>query len=90
MRDQEPIKIQRRPEVLTRTGFSKTTLQTRINAGIFVPPISLGERAVGFVCGEVTAMIKAMVAGRSKEELKEIVSALIEQRQPSQEECHEH
>ena len=73
--------IHRKPTVLHSTGFSNSTLYTRIGEGLFVPPISLGGRAVGFPSNEVDAVIGAMISGKSKDEIKALVTSLVEQRQ---------
>ena len=72
--------IKRHPEVLNQTGFSRSVLRSRINSQLFVPPISLGERCVGWLSSEVDAVLAAYVAGKSREEIKSIVSKLIEKR----------
>lgn len=70
----------RKPEVLGITGLSKSTLYNKINSGLFVPPISLGLRSVAFVSTEVDAMIYAMIEEQSPEDIKALVSNLIQQR----------
>ncbi|MCG7651611.1 AlpA family phage regulatory protein [Alteromonas sp. MmMcT2-5] len=72
--------IIRKNEVIRNTGFSKSTLHNRINAGLWPTPISLGARAVGFVLSECEIVLKAMIAGHSSEEIKSLVSDLINQR----------
>lgn len=79
----QSIKIIRRPEFLSTTGLSKTTGQTRINEGLMPPPISLGERAVGFLEHEVQAVLSAMAAGKSKADIRALVNYLVDQRQQS-------
>lgn len=73
-------RIQRKPEILSMTGFSRSTLHARIKDELFVPPISLGERAVGWVSHETEAIVSAMVAGKNKDQLKALVSSLVAQR----------
>jgi len=75
------LKLERKPDVLSRTGFSRSTLHTRIEEGLFVPPISLGSRAVAFFELETNTVIAAMIAGKSKDEIKELVKSLVAQRQ---------
>ena len=76
------IKINRKPEVLEATGFKKSTLYTRIKAGLMPPPISLGGlRAVGWIEHEVQAVLAAMCSGSSQDEIKLLVQKLISQRQ---------
>jgi len=75
------IKILRKPEVLKRTGYSKSTLHSRINEQLFVPAISLGgKRSVGWICHEVDAILLAMIHGKSREEIIKTVQMLVAQR----------
>ncbi len=76
---QQP-RILRRPEVLKLTGWSKSTLYNRIESQHFVKPISLGQRSIGFVSNEVTAILNAMIAEKSPEQIKALVQELINQR----------
>ena len=75
------LQIIRKHEVLSRLPFSLSTLCSRIDDKLFIPPVSLGGRAVGFVSSEVDCCIAAMVAGKNNDELTEIVAELIENRQ---------
>ena len=73
-------KLIRKPEVLALTGFSKSTLYNRINNRLFVPPISIGPRAVAFVASEVEAVIGAMIEELPPEQIKQLVSLILLQR----------
>ena len=73
-------KIIRRPEVLNKTGWSKSTLYNRINDGVFPTPISLGARAVGFVESECDKVVRAMIAGYTEQQLKILVQSIIGKR----------
>jgi prophage regulatory protein len=74
------ITLIKKAVVLGRTGYSSSTLYNRINEGTFCPPISLGARGVAYVEYEVQAILKAMVAGKSLDELQALVQSLIKQR----------
>jgi prophage regulatory protein len=78
--NQVHTKIIRKPVVTNKTGFSKSTLYNRIKDGSFPPPISLGERAVGFISSEVDAIIQAWCEEKTPEQIKQLVSELIKQR----------
>lgn len=41
--------ILRVPQVVARTGLSRTTIHLRVKAGTFPAPFSLGARAVGWL-----------------------------------------
>ena len=80
MRKVNQFKIIRKPEVIKRLGLSKSTLSNRINQGVFPRPISLGERAVGWLEHEVDIVLAAMSVGNSKTKMKALVKQLIKQR----------
>ena len=44
----EPVRFLRLPEVLARTGLSRSTIYVRLDQGRFPRPVSLGGRAVGW------------------------------------------
>jgi len=74
-------KFYRKAEVLKRFPFSKSTLANRINEGTFVPPCSLGDRAVAWIEFELDSIAAAIGAGKSKGQLKALVADLVAQRQ---------
>ena len=55
------ITILRLPQVLARTGLSRSTIYAKVAAGEFPEPISLGARAVGWLADEVEAWLVARV-----------------------------
>lgn len=54
--------ILRLPEVLVRTGLSRSTLYRRVDEGTFPAPINLGPRAVGWPESEVQVWIEQRIA----------------------------
>jgi len=81
MTDNIQLRILRKPEVLALTGFKKSTLYTRINEGLMPSPISLGgSRAVGWLNHEIQAVLSSFCAGKSPDEIKQIVTELIAKR----------
>ena len=56
---QSALTILRRKQVEARTGLSRSTIYDRIKAGTFPAPISLGEKAVGWIESEVDAWLTA-------------------------------
>jgi prophage regulatory protein len=73
----------RRAPVLVLTARSKSALQLDEKAGLFCPPISIGDRAVAYIKHEVEAVIQARVEGQTPEQIKQLVSELIQQRKKS-------
>lgn len=76
----ESLQIIRKTELIQLLGLSKTTIQNRINEGTLPSPISLGGRSVGFLLTDVKQAIKAMLAGMSEEQLRELVNEQNKQR----------
>ncbi|MBA6364933.1 AlpA family phage regulatory protein [Colwellia sp. BRX8-4] len=70
----------RRPSVLSQTARSKSALQLDEKAGLFCPPISIGDRAVAYIKHEVEAIIQARIEEQTPEQIKLLVSELIKQR----------
>lgn len=58
------MNVIRLPEVLTRTGLSRSTIYAMISDGAFPKPIKLGMRAVGWVEVEVGDWIASRVQSR--------------------------
>lgn len=51
-------KILRLPEVIERTGRSRSSLYADIDEGTFPAPINLGARAVGWIESEINQWIE--------------------------------
>lgn len=63
--------IIRFPEVLSRTGLSRSTIYSLIKTGQFALPIKLGARAVGWLESDVVDFIESRISvsrktGRAK------------------------
>ncbi len=56
-----PKKILRLPAVQTFTGLSKSTIYNRIGEKSFPEPISLGDRAVGWIESEIHDWIEQRI-----------------------------
>jgi prophage regulatory protein len=71
-----PQTILRLPATRAETGYSRSTIYLRISQGLFVKPISLGPRAVGFPAAEVASINAARIAGRTDNEIRALVTSL--------------
>ena len=56
------VRFLRLPEVLARTGLSRSTIYVRLDQGRFPRPVSLGARAVGWLESEVDEWIRERIA----------------------------
>lgn len=63
---QTALTILRRKQVEARTGLARSTIYDRIKAGTFPAPISLGEKAVGWIESEVDAWLNARIQASRK------------------------
>ena len=53
--------ILRLPQVMARTGLSRSTIYLRISKGQFPRPISLGGRAVGWIEEEIDSWLEEQI-----------------------------
>lgn len=65
------------PAVLNRRGVSRSAHYADIKAGLFPAPVPIGQRAVAHPDYEVDAMNAATVAGKSPDEVRTLVAALV-------------
>jgi len=68
--------IFRLPNVLRERGRSRSAHYLDIKQGLFTRPVKIGLRAVGWPAGEVAALNAARIAGKSDEEIRELVTKL--------------
>jgi prophage regulatory protein len=54
--------IIRRKVVEARTGLSRSTIYLRVSEGTFPRPVSLGERAVGWIESEISDWLAGRIA----------------------------
>jgi prophage regulatory protein len=73
---QAALTILRRRQVQAETGYSRSTIYLRISQGLFIRPVSLGARAVGFPAGEVAALNAARIAGKTDADIRALVTKL--------------
>lgn len=74
------IRFLRCASVLVVMGISKSELYRRINAGLFVTPIAYGSRMKVWACSEVNAVADAYLAGKTEDEIRQLVKTLKEGR----------
>ena len=61
--------ILRLPEVLARTGLSRSSIYLRIAEGRFPVPISLGGRAVGWIEAEIQEWLEDRIQASRRSEV---------------------
>jgi len=70
------LTILRRKQVEAATGYSRSTIYLRMSQGLFIRPVRLGARAVGFPAGEVAALNAARIAGKADADIRTLVFKL--------------
>lgn len=71
------MSILRMPAVKAETGHrSHASIYTAIKAGLFTMPVQIGQRAVGWPDYEVLAINMARIAGKSDDQIRELVKCL--------------
>lgn len=61
-------------------GMGLSTLYAHIDRGMFPKPVALSRRFVVFPQEDVTAIINARMAGKTDEEVRQLVAELMEKR----------
>ena len=61
-------------------GMGLSTLYAHIDRGTFPKPVALSRRFVVFPQEEVTAIINARLAGKTDDEVRQLVAELMEKR----------
>jgi prophage regulatory protein len=73
-------KLLRLPDVLSATGYSRSSIYLMIHQGLWPRQVNLGSRSVAWPESEVSALIDARIAGKSEEEIRELVASLEQRR----------
>ena len=60
-------RILRLPEVMARTGLSRSTIYLRISQGTFPKPVNLGARAVGWIEEEIQEWLQQQIEASRRE-----------------------
>lgn len=68
--------ILRLPTVKAESGYARSTIYLRISQGLWPKPVSLGARAVGWPAREVSALNAARIAGKTDDEIRDLVVQL--------------
>lgn len=61
-------------------GMGLSTLYAHVDRGLFVKPVALSRRFVVFPQDEITAILNARLAGKTDDEVRQLVAELMEKR----------
>ena len=65
--------ILRLPAVQSESGYSRSTIYLRIAQGLWTKQVNLGPRCVGWPAHEVSALNATRIAGKTDDEIRELV-----------------
>lgn len=68
--------IYRMPTVIAETGYSRSMIYLLISQGLYIKPVRIGTRSVGWPAHEVAAINSARIAGKSDDEIRSLVASL--------------
>jgi len=71
----------RLPKVLDKTGQKKSMVYDHISKGTLPEPIAISDRARAWIASEIDAIVAARIAGKSDDEIRELVKTLTAKRQ---------
>lgn len=74
------MKLLKLPKVLELTASARSTTYKNIHAGLMVPPVRLGVNSVAFPENEVLAINAARIAGKSDDEIRQLVAKMVADR----------
>ena len=69
----------RRPKVEAMIGLKRAAIYVRIAAGLLPQPVKIG-RVSGWPAREITAVNEAIIAGKSDDEIRQLVVDLVSRR----------
>ena len=70
----------RLPAVVAATGLSRSSVYLRIKQKLMPPPVKIGERCAAWPSHEIEAINTARIAGKSEDEIRQLVDQLKKQR----------
>lgn len=71
-----PSTILRLPAVKSESGYSRSTIYLRIAQRLWTKQVSLGPRCIGWPAHEVAELNAARIAGKTDDEIRELVVKL--------------
>ncbi|MGZ8262075.1 MAG: helix-turn-helix transcriptional regulator [Methylotenera sp.] len=66
----------RRPIVEQATGDSRSTIYRKVKTGLFTKPVPIGGDRVAWPANEVSAINQARIAGKTEDEIRQLVEDL--------------
>ena len=80
MQRTQKLQGQSMAELLEILPYSKSTINRRIDAELWTPPVKIGGRAVIFLEHETNELLAAYINGFSDSEIRSLVKKLVDER----------
>ena len=74
------LELARKPRALEITGNRHATFQTKIKQGLLPTPVKITERCSAWPIHELDAVNRAIVAGQTPDQIKFLVTELVNSR----------
>jgi prophage regulatory protein len=78
------ITIIRERAALAQSGLTKSTMHRRIQAGLFMKPVPISERCVGWIAEHLEQYNKLIARGASEDEIRAFVESVSLPARPKQ------
>jgi len=69
--------ILRLPAAKSESGLSRSTIYLRISQRLWTKPVQISAQAVGWPSDEVAALNAACIAGKTDDEIRDLVAKLV-------------
>ena len=76
LQQRSALTMLRRKSVIAESGLKNTNLYYHISKGLFTSPVKLGARCSAWPSFEVEAINAARIAGKTDDEIRELVAKL--------------
>ncbi|MCB1936736.1 MAG: transcriptional regulator [Nitrosomonas sp.] len=74
------LQLIKNTEARSSLGVGNTTFYEQLNAGLITPAVKLGVHSVAWPKHEIQAIVAARIAGKSDDQIKELVKQLVADR----------
>ena len=75
-------RILRMKQAIEKTGLSRSSIYNLMADGQFPRSIKISERAAGWVEDDIEAYLAAVISGKGREHVKELVASINAKRKP--------
>ena len=74
------VRVLRLPQVIEMVGKRRSAIYADVSRGLLPPQVHLGGRLVGWPESEIDAIIRARIAGKTEDDIRNLVRDLVARR----------